>query len=82
MPKLPKAPLQEAVFEIRWELDLDSSSNQQFDIGFSLAQGKLQEIVKKEFPAFTRKVPYQLPEQVLQYQVVNQYWAKPAGWPV
>jgi uncharacterized protein (TIGR04255 family) len=82
MPKLPKAPLQEAIFEIRWELDLDSSSNQQFDIGFSLAQGKLQEIVKKEFPAFARKVPYQFPEQALQYQVINQYWNKPTVWPV
>ncbi len=82
MTKLPKAPLQESIFEIRWDLDIEPTNNQQFDVGFSLAQGKLQEIVKHEFPAFTRKIPYGFPEQALQYQVINQYWTKPNTWPV
>jgi uncharacterized protein (TIGR04255 family) len=60
MPKLPKAPLQEAIFEIRWDLDIDPSSNQQLDLGFSLAQGKLQEIVKEQFPDYKRKLPHGL----------------------
>lgn len=82
MTKLPKAPLQECIFEIRWELDIDPSNNQQFDFGFSMAQGKLQEIVNHEFPSFTRKLPYGFPEQALKHQVINQYWAKPNTWPV
>jgi uncharacterized protein (TIGR04255 family) len=82
MSKLPKAPLQEAIFEIRWELDVDPSSNQQIDMGFSLAQGKLQEIVKDHFPVHKRKLPHGVPEQTLQYQAVNQYWFKSGEWPV
>ena len=82
MAKLPKAPLQEAIFEVRWELDIDPSSNQQLDLGFSLAQGKLQEIVKEQFPVYKRKLPHGLPDQMLQYQAVNQYWCNNETWPV
>lgn len=82
MTKLPKAPLQEAIFEIRWELDIEPSNNQQLDVGFALAQGKLQEIVKDDFPFYKRKIPHLLPDQALLYQVVNQYWKKPDTWPV
>jgi hypothetical protein len=75
MPKLPKAPLQEAIFEIRWDLDVDPTSGQLFDPGFQLAQGKLRDIAKGKFPVFNRKLPHGFPEQMLPYQVVNQYWA-------
>lgn len=82
MPKLPKAPLQEAIFEVRWELDIDSTNNQQLDLGFSLAQGKLLEIVKAEFPVYKRRIPHGLPDQMFQYQPINQYWYKGETWPV
>lgn len=82
MPKLPKAPLQEAIFEIRWELDVDPSNNQPLDLGFSLAQGKLQEIVKDEFPVYKRRVPHGLPDHIFQFQPINQYWRKDETWPV
>lgn len=81
MSKLPKAPLQEAIFEIRWDLDI-APSNNQLDMGYALAQGKLQEIVKKKFPIYKRKIPYEMPDQLLQYQAVNQYWSSPETWPV
>ncbi|MFZ5972942.1 MAG: TIGR04255 family protein, partial [Bacteroidota bacterium] len=79
---LPKAPLQEAIFEIRWELELDPASGQLYDPGFQLAQGKLQDIAKGRFPFFNRKLPHVLPEQMLHYQVVNQYWTAKDTWPV
>lgn len=82
MPKLPRAPLQEAIFEIRWELDPDSISGQMIDPGFQLAQGKLQEISKDEFPVFNRKLPHGFPEQLLSYQIINQYWSGRELWPV
>jgi uncharacterized protein (TIGR04255 family) len=82
MSKLPKAPLQEAIFEVRWELDIEPSNNQQLDMGFALAQGKLQEIVKGRFPIHRRKLPHGIPDQLLQYQAVNQYWSKSETWPV
>jgi uncharacterized protein (TIGR04255 family) len=80
--KLPKAPLQEAIFEIRWALGIDPTTNQTFDMGYSLAQGKLQEIVKHEFPVYKRKVSHSIPEQLMQYQTVNQYWKGDDTWPV
>lgn len=82
MPKLPNAPLQEAIFEIRWELDIEPSGNQQLDMGYGLAQGKLQEIARKQFPVYKRKLPHGVPDQLLQYQTVNQYWSGEETWPV
>lgn len=82
MPKLPNAPLQEAIFEIRWELDIDPAGNQQLDMGYALAQGKLQEIVRQQFPIYKRKLPHGLPDQLLHYQTVNQYWSADENWPV
>src|SRR5690349_17712708 len=82
MGKLPRAPLQEVIFEIRWELDIDPSNNQQLDMGYALAQGKLQEIVKAEFPHYQRKMPHGFPDQLFKYQTVGQYWTKPDTWPV
>ena len=82
MPKLPKAPLQEAIFEIRWDLDIDAGNGQPIDTGFQLAQGKLQEVAKERFPVFNRKVPHVFSEQLFQYQVVNQYWSAKETWPV
>ncbi len=82
MPKLPKAPLQEAIFEIRWDLDVDTTSSQIVDSGFQLAQGKLQELAKTKFPEFKRKMPHGFPDQLFQYQVVNQHWSGKEKWPV
>lgn len=82
MSKLPNAPLQEAIFEIRWDLDIDPGSGQLIDTGFQLAQGKLQDIAKEKFPEFSRKAPYGFPDQLFNYQVVNQYWTAEEIWPV
>ncbi|MEJ7646162.1 MAG: TIGR04255 family protein [Chryseolinea sp.] len=82
MPKLPKAPLQEAIFEIRWDLDVDPENNQIIDKGFQLAQGKLQDLAKARFPEFHRKMPHGFPDQLIQYQVVNQHWSGKGKWPV
>jgi len=83
MTKLARAPLQEAIFEIRWELDIDPGTNQMLDIGFSMAQGKLESIVKSRFPHHVRKLPLNFPDLVLQYQAIHQYWTGPENtWPV
>lgn len=82
MPRLPKAPLQEAIFEIRWELEVDPMTGQLIDPGFQLAQGKLRDIAKSKFPVFNRKLPHGFHEQMFPNQVVNQYWAAKETWPV
>jgi hypothetical protein len=41
MAKLPKAPLQEVILEIRWIFDTDSQSTQAVDIDYPMAIDQL-----------------------------------------
>lgn len=82
MSKLPNAPLKEVIFEIRWALKPDLRSGQILDEGFELASGRLSTIVEKSFPYYRRILPQDLPEQMLLYQVVHQYWTGENKWPV
>ncbi|NCT74898.1 MAG: TIGR04255 family protein [Chitinophagaceae bacterium] len=82
MSKLPNAPLQEVIFEIRWALKPDLRSGQILDEGYELASGRLSTIVEKSFPYYRRVLPQDLPEQLLPYQVVHQYWTGENKWPV
>lgn len=84
IPKLPKAPLQEVIFEVRWELDISPETNQPFDLNFNAAVGVMKETVKKEFPEFKQKFPpgIQFPSDFLNYQTMYQYWAGENKWPV
>ena len=82
MSKLPNAPLQEVIFEIRWELDVDEQTNQELDKGFDLAAGALHQILKNKFPEVLRKLPVDLPPQLYQYKPVFQYWRGKSMWPV
>jgi uncharacterized protein (TIGR04255 family) len=81
MAKLPNAPLQEVIFEIRWALLPSSEVPLQTDGGFQLASGRLQTIIAKEFPIYRRIIPLHIPDQLLQYQVVHQYWKGDGKWP-
>lgn len=61
---------------------MDPMSGQLIDPGFQMAQGKLQDLAKERFPLFNRKLPHGFPEQLMQYQVVNQHWTAKETWPV
>ncbi len=83
MAKLPKAPLQEVILEIRWIFDTDSQSTQAVDIDYPMAVGKMQSLVEEEFPIYKRKYSIDIPEQpVLHYQTVHQFWSGDGKWPV
>ena len=82
MSKLPKAPLQEVIFEIRWALRPGNGSGQIIDEGFELASGRLSTIVEKDFPYYKRILPQDIPEQLLHYQAIHQYWKGEGKWPV
>ena len=82
MSKLPNAPLQEVIFEIRWALDVNEDTNQYLDTGFELAAGSLRSILKKDFPLLQRKVPHEIPSLLLNYVTVYQYRKKKNTWPV
>ena len=83
MKKLPNAPLQEVIFEVRWRLDVDEETNEEYDSGFELAAGKFWSAVEKEgFSEYRRKVPRELPDQLLNYQTVYQFRTKGDRWPL
>lgn len=82
MSKLPNAPLQEVIFEIRWALRPGKVSGQLIDEGYDLALGRLSTIVEKIFPYYKRILPEDIPDQLLHYQVVHQYWTGENKWPV
>jgi len=80
--KLPKAPLQEAIFEMRWPLQPDSSGQQLHDAEYPFALGKFQEALKPHFPHHVAKFPNDIPHQLLNYQVAHQFWKGENTWPV
>jgi uncharacterized protein (TIGR04255 family) len=82
MSKLLKAPLQEVIFEIRWALKPGTESGQMIDEGFELASGRLSTIVEQNFAHYKRIVSQDIPEQLLHYRAVHQYWAGENKWPV
>lgn len=82
MSKLPKAPLQEVIFEIRWALKPDKISGQLNDEGFEFAGGRLSTILENEFPVIKRIIPADIPSQLMHYRVINQYWSGESTWPV
>jgi len=82
MKKLSKAPLQEVIFEIRWQLDTDEATNQSIDKNYEVAVGSLKTLLKPELPSFLRKVPDSVPYQVMPHQTLVQYRKTDNGWPV
>lgn len=82
--KLPKAPLQEVVFEVRWELDSSEETNHQYDEGYEAAIGLLHSIIQKDFPVLKQKLPkgMPLPNNIMNYQVNYQYWSGENKMPV
>ena len=82
MRKLPKAPLQEVIFELRWDLDINPETKQQYDKGYEIAIGVLRSLVKKDFPKYIKIIPFDLPNQFMSYQVLHQYWTKEKKWPL
>jgi uncharacterized protein (TIGR04255 family) len=82
MAKLPNAPLQEVIFEIRWLLQHAEGSDMLQDPEFELAKGRLSTILEKELPVHKRIPPSEIPEQLLFYRPVYQYWKGEKIWPV
>ena len=82
MAKLPNAPLQEAVFELRWTLDVSTDDQQEIDAGYELAHGKFQAAAEADFPVYRRLFPASIPPALLNYKVVHQFWREDQQFPV
>jgi uncharacterized protein (TIGR04255 family) len=82
MNKLPKAPLQEVILEIKWELQMDSSTGFLTDPGFQLALGKFHQSIQNNFPLTVQKFPNDVPIHILGQQALHQFWKAKNEWPV
>jgi uncharacterized protein (TIGR04255 family) len=82
MAKLPNAPLQEVIFEVKWDLDVKEETNQTYDKGFDIAAGKFSGIVQEKFPVVRRKLPEEIPNNFLNYKTVYQYKSGEQTWPI
>ncbi len=80
--KLPKAPLQEVIFEVRWDLDLDPETQRLQDNGFDLAVGKFANAIEGQFSFPLKKVPGDIPIDFFNHQPVHQFWTNEQTWPV
>lgn len=80
--KLPNAPLQEVIFEIRWDLNINLESNREYDEGFAIALGQLAALLKTNFPHMVRKIPADFPTDLLNYSTIYQFWSGTDTWPV
>jgi len=82
MSKLPNAPLQEVIFEVRWKLDIDPSTGSMMDKEFELTGGQLKNLLREEYPVYKRRFSEVIPYQQLSYQIIHQFWKGDNTWPV
>jgi uncharacterized protein (TIGR04255 family) len=82
MSKLPNAPLQEVIFEIRWPLQPDSTGKFLTDPEFPFVLGKFDALMKDKFPYRLKKHSIPLPSSLFNYQTLYQFWEAGQTWPV
>ncbi|MEM6265159.1 MAG: TIGR04255 family protein, partial [Bacteroidota bacterium] len=80
LKKLPNAPLQEVIFELLWEIGVDSLGNP-FDSDFEFAQGLFAKEILKEFPVKKRTIPEGLPIKIYP-KPIHQFWKQEEILPV
>lgn len=79
--KLPRAPLQEVIFEILWEIEVDQLG-QPYDANFDLAQGAFAKAIRPQFPIIKKTIPDGVPEHLFYPKTVRQFWKEKDVWPV
>lgn len=82
MSRLPNAPLQEVIFEVKWDLKLDPATRSYIDPGFDLGVGKFHGLIQDEFPLTKQKMPDHIPNVIIGHQIKHQFWKGEGIWPV
>jgi uncharacterized protein (TIGR04255 family) len=77
---LPKKPLVEAIFELRWTLQ--QQNQQQIDPGFQILLGRFYDKVSADFPEAENLQTAILPEMMTPYVVRNRFRKTKDGWPL
>jgi len=81
-PRLPNAPLLEAIFELKWQLK-DERNNSFVDNNYSLIIGSLNAKINEKYPKHDPVMPHvTMPEEVAQYLVQHRFRNNSSGWPL
>jgi uncharacterized protein (TIGR04255 family) len=82
---LPKKPLVEAIFELRWGLQQVSQQESQIqgnDPGFQILLGRFYDKVRQEFPEPENLPISMVPQMMTPYVVRNRFRRTKDGWPL
>lgn len=80
--KLPNAPLQEVIFELRWKLDFDPEAQSESDKEFQFAFAKFNHFTSENFKHNVNLKPAFIPENAFNHRPVYQFWANKNEYPV
>lgn len=76
MSKLPKAPLLEVIFEIKWDI-----TNNNDIVKFQYLHGDLYSILKNDYPKRENLVPAEVPIDIMKNNVMYRF-RKDTGYPL
>jgi len=84
MSRLPNAPLQEVIFELRWELQPDSISQSAIDPDFDFVVGQFKVLAETELGLgySHRKFPQIIHSSLTPYTAIYQYRKSEDSWPI
>ncbi len=80
--KLPNAPLQEVIFELRWKLDFDPETQNKSDKEFQFAFARFSNFASANFKHNVMLQPSSLPENAFNHRPVYQFWTNKNEYPV
>jgi uncharacterized protein (TIGR04255 family) len=80
--KLPKAPLQEVIFELRWKLDFDPESQSQVDKEFPFAFANFSALSALMLKHKVILKPSTVPDILFVNRPIYQFWAAEYQYPV
>ena len=81
IPKLPNAPLQEVIFELRWKLDFDPQSQSKVDKEFQFAFANFSGLSAKKMRHRVILKSSAVPEILFLNRPVYQFWAAENQYP-
>jgi len=80
--KLPNAPLQEVIFELRWKLNFDSDSQSRSDKEFQFAFAKFSALSSDKLKHKVILKPSAFPDVLFVNRPIYQFWAAENLYPV
>ncbi len=82
IPKLPKAPLQEVIFELRWKLEFDPESQGHIDKDFQFAFANFSSLSKNKLKHKINLKSSAIPDILFMNRPIYQFWSAENQYPV